>query len=392
MPAGYSMKSRKIKANTTSLINKIMKKIQVLFCAMLIGFGLTVQGQNVAVNANGNQADPSALLDVASTTRGMLVPRMTTLQRSAIANPAIGLLVYDLNTSSFWYYEGTAWTEIINDANQDNMGNHTASQDVEMQTNALLFTDAENGNSDVIFTGSDASTPDEGVSLRALSNPASGEPILRVMSSGASERLRVEHDGKLSTTNTLEVLGTGSSSVAGNLGVGLVTPTEALDVDGQIRVRGGTPGIGKVLTDTDGNGTAEWVDPAANIGVTRTTGTIAFVTNNNWEGVSNTVSLAVRTGDVLTLDAISYVRLIAGVGADEFDCRISITGCHTGNTNVQSFRPAEDVANHDNFNPFPYLNYFTSTCDGTLSFTLQVRNSGNDPWQIRDRVLIVKKY
>ena len=381
-----------MKANSTSLTNKIMNKLQVILYILLLCFGLNVQGQNVAVNANGTNADPSALLDVSSTTRGMLIPRMTSLQRNAIASPATGLLVYDNTTASFWYYDGGAWTEIINDARQDDMGDHTASQDVKMQTNALLFTDAENSNANVILTGSDASSPDEGISLRTLSNPASGEPIFRVMSSGISERLRVEHDGKLSTTNTLEVLGTGNSSIGGNLAIGFITPSEALDVNGQVRVRGGSPGIGKVLTDTDGNGTAEWVDPQANIGVTRLTGTNSYATNNVWENVSNTVSLTVRSGDILTIDALSYVRLTGGSGVDDFGCRINITGCYTGTTDVQTFRPAEDGSNHDNYTPFPYLNYFTSTCNGTLSFTMQVRNSGDDNWQIRDRVLLVKKY
>lgn len=381
-----------MKANNTSLTNKIMNKLHVILCVILLCCGLYVQGQNVAVNANGTNADPSALLDVSSTTRGMLVPRMTSLQRAAITSPATGLLVYDNTSASFWYYDGAAWTEIIHDGNQDGMGDHTASQDVAMQTHSILFTDAENSNANVMLTGSDASSPDEGVALRTLSNPASGEPIFRVMSSGISERLRVEHDGKLSTTNTLEVLGTGASTIGGNLAIGFITPSEALDVNGQVRVRGGSPGIGKVLTDTDGNGTAEWVDPQDNIGVARTTGTSGYTTNNVWEDVSNTVSIAVRSGDVLTVDAISYVRLTGGSGVDDFDCRINMTGCATGNTNTQTFRPAESGTEHDNFNPFPYLNYITAACNGTLTLKLQVRNSGNDNWEIRDRILLVKKY
>jgi hypothetical protein len=54
----------------------------------------------------------SARLDVSSTTQGMLVPRMTTAQRTAIANPAKGLLVFDNTTSSFWFYNGTVWANL----------------------------------------------------------------------------------------------------------------------------------------------------------------------------------------------------------------------------------------------------------------------------------------
>jgi len=41
-----------------------------------------------------------------------LIPSMTTAQRTAISSPADGLLVYDLTTTSFWYYKSTAWSEL----------------------------------------------------------------------------------------------------------------------------------------------------------------------------------------------------------------------------------------------------------------------------------------
>jgi hypothetical protein len=47
-------------------------------------------------------------------------------------------------------------------------------------------------------------------------------------------------------------------STAGNLGIGTSTPTARLDVNGQIRIRGGNPQPGFVLTATDANGNAEW--------------------------------------------------------------------------------------------------------------------------------------
>ena len=48
----------------------------------------------------------------------------------------------------------------------------------------------------------------------------------------------------------------------GNVGIGTIAPSEKLDVDGQIRIRGGSPGAGKVLT-SDANGVATWQDAAA---------------------------------------------------------------------------------------------------------------------------------
>src|ERR1019366_7674464 len=53
----------------------------------------------------------SAQLDISSTERGLLAPRMTSAQVAAIASPATGLLVYQTdNTPGFYYYDGNAWT------------------------------------------------------------------------------------------------------------------------------------------------------------------------------------------------------------------------------------------------------------------------------------------
>ena len=70
--------------------------------------------QGMSVNTTGTAADASATLDVASSTKGMLVPRMTTTQRTGISSPAKGLLVYDSTLASFYYNSGTpaspSWT------------------------------------------------------------------------------------------------------------------------------------------------------------------------------------------------------------------------------------------------------------------------------------------
>lgn len=57
---------------------------------------------------------PSSILDVTSTTKGFLAPRMTTLQRNAITSPADGLMVYDTDIRSFYYYSLplASWTLI----------------------------------------------------------------------------------------------------------------------------------------------------------------------------------------------------------------------------------------------------------------------------------------
>jgi hypothetical protein len=84
----------------------------VLLLLLLICFVEGSFAQSAAINTDGSNADASAILDVKSTNKGMLVPRMTTAQRTAIASPAKGLLVFDNDTGDFWFYNGTAWTSL----------------------------------------------------------------------------------------------------------------------------------------------------------------------------------------------------------------------------------------------------------------------------------------
>src|SRR5665647_1005005 len=69
-----------------------MKKIYLIIVILLLNRSILFS--QVAINADGSAADNSAMLDVKSTSKGLLPPRMTHAQINAIANPADGLLVY----------------------------------------------------------------------------------------------------------------------------------------------------------------------------------------------------------------------------------------------------------------------------------------------------------
>ena len=74
--------------------------------------------QSLAVNNDGSTANGSSILDIKSTTKGMLIPRMDSVQRSAIPTPATGLLVYQTNKDSgFYYFDGAAWQQLVNATN-----------------------------------------------------------------------------------------------------------------------------------------------------------------------------------------------------------------------------------------------------------------------------------
>ena len=75
----------------------------------------TLGYSQVAINTDGSNADNSAILDVKSTTKGLLLPRMTTIQISYVSNPAAGLLVYNTDSSDFYGYNGSKWISLWNE-------------------------------------------------------------------------------------------------------------------------------------------------------------------------------------------------------------------------------------------------------------------------------------
>ncbi|NCC73686.1 MAG: hypothetical protein EOM06_09845, partial [Sphingobacteriia bacterium] len=90
-----------------------MKRKLLLFATLLLLGIQTFAQTGVAINTTGNDPDTSAMLDVSSNTKGLLIPRMTQAQRTAIALPGKGLLVYQTETpEGFYYYDGTSWNHL----------------------------------------------------------------------------------------------------------------------------------------------------------------------------------------------------------------------------------------------------------------------------------------
>lgn len=79
-----------------------------LLSAFVLFGAVGVSAQNIAINSDGALPDKNAMLDIKSNTKGLLIPRMTTDARLRI-QPTQGLMVYDINTNSFWYNDGKAW-------------------------------------------------------------------------------------------------------------------------------------------------------------------------------------------------------------------------------------------------------------------------------------------
>ena len=80
---------------------------------ILLFSSANLSAQNVAVTDDETYtAEPTAMLDVKSDSKGLLIPRLTTTQRNGISNPAHGLLVYDSDEKVFYYFDGSSWVNL----------------------------------------------------------------------------------------------------------------------------------------------------------------------------------------------------------------------------------------------------------------------------------------
>ncbi len=92
-------------------------KIAIVGCFLILLFN-NLFAQNTAISDVTYTPAASAVLDVYSTSKGLLIPRLTEAQKTAIASPDTGLLIYQIDASSgFWYYNGTQWMPFFNSEN-----------------------------------------------------------------------------------------------------------------------------------------------------------------------------------------------------------------------------------------------------------------------------------
>ena len=201
---------------------KTVKFTLIAFIVSLITITVNAQNQGVAINSDGAQADQSAMLDVKSTTGGILIPRMTQTQRNNISSPATGLMVYQTdNTDGFYYYDGAGWNyigapdndwtvsgnDLIN-ANSGNVGiGITPDALAKLQINGRVWQSGLGGST---FFGENAGNMDDGSNnVNTFIGNSAGN-----MTSTGDENVAVGYQALSSNTTAQQNVAIGAYSLA----------------------------------------------------------------------------------------------------------------------------------------------------------------------------------
>lgn len=301
-----------------------MKKLFAFL--FLITSASSVLSQSVAINTDGTPPHPSAMLDVKSANKGLLIPRTSTTTRLTIP-AAKGLMVYDTTTSSFWFNNGSAWTELgsggglwlanathIYNSNSGNVGIGTTTPSYDLHIRRAnpsigLFDEDDNA-----FSGS-LEGDSTNLVINAYRKPVgfsnqAGDVVLQVSQSGPLGIFATAGNVGIGTSSPTGKLHVGS----GNVMIGSGTPATKLHIQGNsgelLRLDGSSPQI-NFITDGNNYGFINMTGDDMKIGT--------LAANNNGKFIVRT-----NGGDRLQVDEAGNVCIGTATPASGY--RLSING------------------------------------------------------------------
>jgi len=291
-----------------------MKSLQFLTTILLF---LIITNITAQVGIGTSTPDASSVLDITSTTAGLLIPRMTNAQRQAISNPAAGLQVFvtDFDGGSVMLYNGTEWGTL---------------SFTKKRPDAPIIGTATLGNAQatVPFT---APSSDGGSAITSYTATSSPGGITGTLSQAGSGSITVT--GLTNTTaytftvTATNAIGTSLASAASNS----VTPTP------------------EQVGDFYGGGVIFYIFESGDTGYVlgETHGLIAAVADqssgirwyNGSYATTGATATTVGTGRVNTYD------IIAAQGATETSYAAGLARAYTGGGYTDWFLPSKDELN-----------------------------------------------
>jgi hypothetical protein len=269
------------RTNSVKIASKHIKFVAMknlllsIFALSILLFTSEAFAQGVGIGATDFAPGSDALLELRSTNKGFLTPRMTEAQKNAIASPTAGLMIYQTNnTTGFYYYSGSVWLPFVA---ADNLGNHLATQDIVMDGNKIVnvaggagikITDAGN-----VGIGIGAGVP------AAKLDVIAGD--IQVTSSGSGSAYGIKLQNPAGTFTTTLKAGAQTANLVYTLPVA-------------------APTAGQVLS-SNGTGTLSWVNNGSgwgltgNGGITASTAAIGSAVNNNFLGTTDAKDLVFAT-------------------------------------------------------------------------------------------------
>jgi len=207
-----------------------MKKLHLFFVIFIFSLAVWDLNAQVAINTDGLTPDNSAMLDVKSSDKGVLVPRLTTSQRISLGvTAAEGLFIYDTDTKSFWYHDGSSWVEFSYGKLWSRSG-----------TNTFLANSGDKVGIGTTNPNTFLHVSKPPVNFRGqlcLTDPSGDDPFMTFYEGST-------YKSYFGYSNGAAVWGTDdgsniliqSLSSSGNVGIGISTPGYKLHVDGGLKV------------------------------------------------------------------------------------------------------------------------------------------------------------